>query len=77
MRHEQAGYPAEIQQIVHSLAEDPKLSKTSNARIVTTCDTKQAARLLRVNTLPLRSRQHLQVTSHQVPASGMPSGSRL
>lgn len=74
--------PAELQQIIHSMAEDPqiakylvlKLSRSSNALIVTTCDTKQAARLLRIQKLPLSSRPHLPVISHQVPASGMSRG---
>lgn len=74
--------PAELQQIIHSMAEYPqlakylvlKLSRSSNALIVTTCGTKQAARLLRIQKLPLSSRPHLPVISHQVPASGMSRG---
>ncbi|KAH9371128.1 hypothetical protein HPB48_017444 [Haemaphysalis longicornis] len=74
--------PAELQQIIHSMAEDPqlakylvlKLSRSSNALILPTCDTKQAARLLRIQKLPLSLRPHLHVISHQVPASGMSRG---
>ncbi|KAH9382977.1 hypothetical protein HPB48_023614 [Haemaphysalis longicornis] len=73
---------AELQDMICAIADDQslavypvlKVSSTSNALIVSTCDTKQAARLLRMQLLPLRSRAPLPIKAHQVPAIGMSRG---
>ncbi|KAH9382360.1 hypothetical protein HPB48_022411 [Haemaphysalis longicornis] len=74
--------PAELQDAICATADDQilaaylilKVSPTSNTLIVSTCDTKQAARLLRMQLLPLRSCAPLPIKAHQVPATGMSRG---
>ncbi|KAH9364003.1 hypothetical protein HPB48_020672 [Haemaphysalis longicornis] len=70
--------PAELQDVICATADDQslaaylilKVNPTSNTLIVSTCDTKQAARLFRMQVLPLRSRAPLPIKAYQVPAPG-------
>ncbi|KAG0413173.1 hypothetical protein HPB47_009671 [Ixodes persulcatus] len=74
--------PEELKTVISSFAGDLKLlkhqilrvSKLSNTIVVTTCDSTQATRLLRMGVLPLRSRPPLPVRTHQVPTDGISRG---
>lgn len=74
--------PEDLQTTINSYATDLKLiqhqilrvSRLSNTIAVTTCDSNQAALLLRVKSLPLRSRPPLPVRTYQVPTEGISRG---
>ncbi|KAG0429702.1 hypothetical protein HPB47_023368 [Ixodes persulcatus] len=74
--------PEDLRRAISSLAADAALlrhqllrvSKLSNSITVTTCDPTQAGRVLKMVTLPLRSRRPLPVRVYQVPNEGMSRG---
>lgn len=74
--------PEDLQTTINSYATDLKLlqhqilrvSRLSNTIAITTCDSNQAALLLRVKSLPLQSRPPLLVRTCQVPTESISRG---
>ncbi|KAG0414397.1 hypothetical protein HPB47_008446 [Ixodes persulcatus] len=82
--HEQSDDSSYVNQGLQadSFATDPELRKLqllrvstiSNTITVTTCDSKQAAHLLRTTSLPLKTRHPLPVRAYQLPTEGILRG---
>ncbi|CAN7950056.1 unnamed protein product, partial [Ixodes pacificus] len=74
--------PEHLLAAVSSFATDPELRKLqplrvgtiSNTITVTTCDSKQAAHLLRTTSFPLKTRHPLPVRAYQLPTEGISRG---
>ncbi|CAN7979301.1 unnamed protein product, partial [Ixodes persulcatus] len=74
--------PEDLLAAVSSFATDPELRKLqllqvstiSNTITVTTCDSKEAAHLLRTTSLPLKPRHPLPVRAYQLPTEGISRG---
>ncbi|EEC18011.1 hypothetical protein IscW_ISCW013588 [Ixodes scapularis] len=74
--------PEDLLAAVSSFATDPELRKLqllrvstiSNTITVTTCDSKQAAHLLRTTSLPLKTQHPLPVRAYQLPTEEISKG---